>query len=125
MVPVPLYTLLKLVAYADRKEPKDLGSVLHCLRHYAEDGERRYGLDHEGKPVLFEHTGAYLLGQDARRFCEPALSAAVRMVLDRFDSPDAILIGIVAREDEHHVAGDNDRAEIYELFRWFRSGAGI
>jgi len=123
--PLPLYTLLKLVAFGDRKAPKDLGSVLHCLRHYAEDEDRRYGLDHDGKPVPFEHGCAYLLGGDARRFCDRAVAAAVRTVLDRFDSPDAVVVDTVAREDGHVLVEDEDRTEIFELFRWFRLGTGV
>lgn len=125
MVPLPLYVLLKLVAYGDRKEPKDLGSVLHCLRHYAEDEDRRYGLDHDGKPVPFEHTCAYLLGQDCRRFSDRSVARSVGIVLDRFDSPDAAVVGVVAREDGRVLVDDEDRAEIFELFRWFRVGAGV
>ena len=125
MVPVPLYVLLKLVAYGDRKEPKDLGSVLHCLRHYAEDDDRRYGLDHNGKPVPFEHTCAYLLGQDGRRFLDPLLAASVGAVLDRFDRPDAAVVGLVAREEGRVLVDDQDWVEIFELFRWFRLGTGI
>jgi predicted nucleotidyltransferase len=125
MVPIPLYVLLKLVAYGDRREPKDLASVLHCLRHYAEDDDRRYGLDHNGEAVPFEHTCAYLLGHDGRRFCDRPVAGSVGMVLDRFDSPDAAVVGIVAREDGRVLADDEDRAEIFELFRWFRLGAGV
>jgi predicted nucleotidyltransferase len=124
MATVPLYVLLKLVAYEDRKEPKDLGSVLHCLRHYAEDEERRYGLEHEGKHVPFEYTCAYLVGRDGRRFCGSA-AGPVRAVLDRFDSPDAVIVGLVAREDERLPVDDEDRVEIFELFQWFRRAAGV
>ena len=125
LVPLPLYVLLKLVAYGDRKEPKDLGSVLHCLRHYLEEDDRRYGLDHDGTPVPFEHTCAYLLGHDARRFCDRSIAGSVGIVLDRFDSPDAAVVGIVGREDGLLLVDDEDRTEIFDLFRWFRLGAGV
>jgi predicted nucleotidyltransferase len=124
MAPVPLFVLLKLVAYGDRKEPKDLGSVLHCLRHYAEDEERRYGLEHEGQHVPFEYTCAYLVGLDGRRFCD-STAGPVGGVLDRFDSPDAAIVGLVAREDGRRPVEDEDRIEIFELFQWFRRAAGV
>ena len=88
LVPLPLYVLLKLVAYGDRKEPKDLGSVLHCLRYYVEEDDRRYGLDYDGTPVPFEYTCAYL-GRDAQRFCDRSIAGSASVVLDRFDGPDA------------------------------------
>lgn len=125
VVPLPLYVLLKLVAFGDRKEPKDLASVLHCLRNYAEEDERRYGLDHAGGAVPFEHTTAYLLGEDGRRFHAKPLSTAVAGVLDRFDSADAVEVGTAAREEAGIFIEDGRRREVFELFRWFRTGAGL
>jgi hypothetical protein len=71
LIPLPLYGLLKLVAFSDRAEPKDLAGVFHCLQHYLEDDERRYGAEHNGAGVPFEYTGAYLLGVDGRAFLGP------------------------------------------------------
>ncbi len=53
VAPLPLHVLLKLVAFSDRQEPKDLAGVLHCLKHYIEDDERRYGVDHNGEGVPY------------------------------------------------------------------------
>jgi predicted nucleotidyltransferase len=122
VTPLPLYVLLKFVAFADRKEPKDLASVLHCLRHYAEDDDRRYGLDHDGEAVLFEHTTAYLLGQDGRRFHSVQLSAAVDGVLKDFDSPDAMVVELAAREEAGFFIEDERRQDVFDLFRSFRAG---
>ena len=61
VIPIPLYAMLKLVAFGDRRDPRDPASVLHCLRNYAEGDDRRYGLDHDGEPVSFEFTTAYSL----------------------------------------------------------------
>lgn len=125
VAPIPLYVLLKLVAFGDRKEPKDLGSVVHCLRHYAENDDRRYGLDHSGEPVPFEQTCAYLLGQDGRPFHDPSLAAAVGGVLDKFVHPDAPIVSIVAREEGRALLDEDVRTEIFDLFRWFRVGSGV
>jgi predicted nucleotidyltransferase len=122
--PLPLYTLLKLVAYGDRKARKDLGSVLHCLRHYREDDDARYGLEHDGTLVPYEYTGAYLLGLDGRRFIGSVVGP-VRTVLDKFDSPDAAVVGLLAHEDGRVLVEDGHRAEVFELFRWFRLAAGV
>jgi len=124
VAPVPLYVLLKLVAYGDRKERKDLASVLHCLRHYREDDDGRYGLEHGGEFVPFEFTPACLLGLDARPFV-PSVATSIRSLLDQFDSPDAAIVGLVATEDRRVLIEDADRLEVFDLFRWFRLAAGV
>lgn len=125
LAPLPLYALLKLVAFSDRKAGKDLGGVLHCLEHYLEDDERRYGVDHNAEGVPFEYTCAYLLGVDARPFLDEPVSQAVTAVLDRFDDPNAEVIGIVAREKGRVLPEDEERNDIFDRFRWYCLGAGL
>ncbi|MCI0621182.1 MAG: hypothetical protein L0387_05855 [Acidobacteria bacterium] len=124
VAPLPLYVLLKLVAFSDRKAAKDLAGVLHCLEHYREDDEARYGLDYNGEAVPFEHTCAYLVGFDGRRFHDQRLRETVRVVLDRFNDPAADLVSLVARENGRFIE-DQDRITVFELFRWFRLGGGL
>jgi len=125
VAPLPLYSLLKLVAYDDRKEPKDLAGVLHSLEHYLEDDDRRYAVEHEGKGVPYEYTCAYLLGVDARPFIDEPLARAAAGVLDQFTDADSVIVGIVAKERFRLPAEDADRANIWELFQWYRFGIGI
>jgi hypothetical protein len=98
--------------------------VFHCLRHYREDDDARYGFEHGGELVPFEFTPACLLGLDARRFV-PSLALSVRPSLDRFDSPDAAIVGLAASEDRPGLIDDADRIEVSEFFRWFRLSAGL
>jgi predicted nucleotidyltransferase len=84
LAPLPLYPLLKLVAFSDRREPKDLAGVFHCLRHYLEDDDRRYEAEYDGEGVPYEYTCAYLLGADGQAFLDDPLRAAVAGVLDWF-----------------------------------------
>jgi predicted nucleotidyltransferase len=125
VVGLPLYVLLKLVAFGDRGEQKDLASVLHCLRHYAEGEDRRYGLDFGGVPIPYEQTTAYLLGHDGRRFHDPPLVTAITRVLDQFTTQDSVIVFRVAREDGGVRAEAEQRSQVFELFRWFRAGAGV
>jgi predicted nucleotidyltransferase len=125
LAPLPLFVLLKLVAFGDRKASKDLAGVFHCLQHYVEDDERRYGVEHDGKGVLYEYTCSYLLGTDGQSFLDRQLAEAVSSVLDRFSDPDADVIGAIARERGRLPIEDNDRIEIFELFRWYRLGLGV
>lgn len=122
---LPLYTLLKLVAFSDRRAPKDLSGVLHCLEHYLEDDERRYGVEFNGAGVPYEYTCAHLLGLDARLLLDSSLAQTVRSVLDRFDDPDAPVVGIAMAEGPSRWADDDRRTQVFELFRWFRRGTGL
>jgi predicted nucleotidyltransferase len=125
LVSLPLYVLLKLVAFSDRRAGKDLGSVLHCLEHYREADDRRYEVDHAGAGVPFEYTCAYLLGSDGQPFVDEPVAAAVAAVLDLFDGPDAVIVGTVAREKGRLLMDDDERREIFDRFHWYRLGVGL
>jgi predicted nucleotidyltransferase len=126
MAPLPLYAVLKLVAFNDRKAPKDLGSVMHCLRHYDEDADRRYGLETDGALVPFEVSTAYLLGRDAAPFVAyDHVVSVVREVLDLFTDADAPGVDVVARDEGRTNLEPSQRYEIASLFKWFRAGLGV
>ena len=125
VVPLPLYVLLKLVSFDDRKAPKDLASVLHCLRYYLHDDERRYLAEHAGAGVPFEYAGAYWLGADGQTIHEPSARSGGESVLGRFAHPDAEAVGIVARERGRYDVDEQERTDIFEHFRWYRLGLDI
>jgi hypothetical protein len=50
---------------------------------------------------------------------------SIRPLLDRFDAPDAAIVGLVAGEDRPGLVEDADRIDVFELFRWFRLSAGL
>jgi predicted nucleotidyltransferase len=125
LVPLPLYVLLKLVAFSDRHAGKDLGSVLHCLEHYREADDLRYEVEHDGAGVPFEYTCAYLLGLDGRHFLDEPLAETVKPVLGLFSEPEAPIVGAVAREQGRVLMEDDERLEIVDRFHWYRLGAGL
>lgn len=125
VVPLPLYVLLKLVSFDDRKAAKDLASVFHCLRYYLHDDERRYLAEHAGAGVPFEYAGAYWLGGDGRRFVSVPLARVVSRVLGRFADADAGAVGSVARERGRYDVDEQERADIFECFRWYRLGLDL
>ena len=125
IAPLPLYVLLKFVAFSDRKASKDLGSILHCLEHYLEDDDRRYGLDHDGTGVPYDYNCAYLLGIDGRQFLDVPLREAVTAVLNRFDGPDADVVDIASRAKGRLYVEEDQLEKTFELFRWYRLGAGL
>jgi len=125
VVPLPLYVLLKLVSFDDRKAPKDLASVFHCLRYYLDEDDRRYLAEHAGAGVPFEYAGAYLLGADGQALLSGPLARVVSRVLDRFAHPDAEAVGTVARERGKVAVDERERTDIFERFRWYRLGLDI
>jgi predicted nucleotidyltransferase len=124
LVPLPLYAVLKLVAFSDRKAPKDLAGVFHCLHYYLEDDERRYGTERDGEAVPFEYTGAYLLGIDGRPFLSAEVSLAIGTVLDRFVDSDSETVAIVGREQGRFVLDKETSEDMFQHFRWYRRGLG-
>jgi predicted nucleotidyltransferase len=122
VAPLPLFVLLKLVAFSDRKAPKDLAGVFHCLRYYLEDDERRYEVEHDGAGVLFEYAGAYLVGIDGRRFLSTAPSQAVATVLDLFADADSEGVAIVTREQGRFVLEQEELDDVFQYFHWYRRG---
>jgi len=76
----------------------------------------------------FEHlmpsASACLLGMEAAHFTA-SVATLIRPVLERFDGPDATLVGLVAHEDRRVPVEDRDREEVFGLFRWFRLAAGL
>jgi predicted nucleotidyltransferase len=126
VVPVPLYVLLKLVAFSDRRASKDLAGVLHCLRHYEEDSEHRYGgLAHGETLVPFETTTAYLLGADSVKYLGDSVRRTVAVVLDQVSDVDSPLMDAIGREEGRRFLEPEHRQEIVDLFRWFRISAGL
>ena len=126
MAPLPLYVVLKLVAFSDRKAAKDLGSIVHCLRHYDEDADRRYGVEHAGVLVPFEFSTAYLLGLDAAAYVrDDRVRPLAAGVLDLFADADSAGIDLVARDEGRPNLEPSQREEIAPQFKWFRSGLAV
>ena len=73
----------------------------------------------------YEYTGTYAVGVEAHPFLDESLSETVKAILDRFDNPDATVIGVVAREEGRFIVEDEHRLEIFEHFRWYRLGTGL
>jgi predicted nucleotidyltransferase len=82
VAPLPLYALLKLVAFTDRKAKKDTEAVVHLLKHYAPDDDRRWGLEYDGVTVKYDYLSAHLLGKDGAKYLSPQLTALLRPLLD-------------------------------------------
>jgi hypothetical protein len=75
--------------------------------------------------VPYDYTCAHLLGLDGRPFLDDSVRRTVTAVLDEFDDPDADVVGMTAAEKGRFDADDEQRAHVFELFRWYRLGTGL
>ena len=127
MAPLPLYAMLKLTAYADRRKLKDLNGFLHCTRYYedVEEGERRYGLEHAAELVPLEYGGAFLLGLDGLPYQDPRLRERLARLLDRFADIEVSDLGEAARDAGRLATDDVWRQACHQLIRWYRLGAQL
>lgn len=125
LVTIPLYALLKLVAYSDRLMPRDPAGVLHCLIHYEEDSERLYGVEHRGTLIDFDLAGAYLLGHDGQKLIDEALAANIRPILEALADPDSPLGSSTVYEYRNGAFDERLRTLTARLFDAYRKGLGV
>jgi predicted nucleotidyltransferase len=125
LVTIPLYALLKLVAYSDRLLFRDTASVLHCLMYYEEDSERLYGVEHEGALVDFDVAAACLVGLDARPLLDDRLAETIRPILAALADPDSSLGFETVREYRGGSSNTHQRTKTARLFRAYRQGLGL
>ena len=125
LVTIPLYVLLKIVAYTDRREARDPAGVLHCLRHYEEGSDRLYGVEHAGALIDFDVAGAYLLGLDGRALLDAPLITAIDPMLAEMSDPESPLGFQIVREYRGGTSDDRSRAQTARIFRSYREGLGI
>lgn len=127
VAPLPLYALLKLVAYSDRKMTKDLEGVEHVLRHYASDDDRRWGLEYEGALVEYDYGPAYLLGLDGREYLTPALVSTVLPLLEALSAKAPTGAAGDWRTGSAGSGGDDSgwRPSFQDLLLWYRHGLAV
>jgi predicted nucleotidyltransferase len=127
VAPLPLYAMLKLSAYADRRLAKDLNGFLHCARNYedVDAGERRYGLEHQGSLVPLEFGGAFLLGLDGVPYPSRDLQDKLRGLLGSLQGDDAPALGEAARDAGRLPTDERWLAECHQLIEWYRLGASV
>ena len=118
VVPLPLFVLLKLVAYSDRKLTKDLEAVDHVLRHYASDDDRLWGLEYEGALVEYDYGPAYLLGADGKPFLGPELVATLTPLLGSLSEA-------ITQQRGRPIEDSQWRPGFRNLTLWYRRGLGL
>jgi len=122
--PLPLFVLLKLACYEDRKFNRDLADIIFCLEHYEEEekASRRFELIGDVEGIEWDYAGAYLIGKEAQRFVVHALKKPVLTFLQRFSGIEAPEIDLAIRETGKTLVTDADREHVFHLILWFGQG---
>ena len=128
IIPLWLFSVLKIFAYLDRKFPRDLRDLTYVLEHYEslEMGERRFEIVGLADNVTYENAGAYFLGTDIRtNLSSMAELNTVRDFLDGVTDEYHPVINTVLREESLLKSGRR-RIFVYQLIQACRLGlAGV
>jgi predicted nucleotidyltransferase len=123
VVPLWLFTALKVVAYSDRRFPRDLHDLLYVLEHYEPVGQstRRFDLAGEVEGLTYETAGAFLLGRDVRHNAPAKTMDFVRNLIIQITDEHHSVINVMLRE-ENRLFSDERRQAIFQLLEAFRQG---
>ena len=123
VVPLWLFTILKVVAYLDRQFPRDLHDLVYVLEHYEPVGQspRRFDLAGEVDGLTYETAGAFLLGRDVRLNASGKAMDLVKSFIDHITDEHHSVINAMLRE-ENRLFVDVRRQAIFQLIDSFRKG---
>ncbi len=124
VVPLWLFAVLKVIAYLDRKLPRDLRDLLHVLEQYerADQSSRRFDLAGGAEGVTYETAGAYLLGRDIRANVSPKALDIVNGFVSQISDEHHSVINTMLREEDLLFSEDR-RQSVYRLIQAFRGGS--
>lgn len=123
VVPLWLFTVLKVIAYLDRHFPRDLRDLVYVLEHYEAIGRssRRFDLAGEVEDITYETAGAYLLGRDIRSNTSAKALEAVRTFAAQVTDEDHYVINVTLR-DENRLFFEDRRQAVFRMITSFRQG---
>lgn len=95
----PGFALLKLIAFDDRKEPRDLQDVAQVMRHYDSRRNTERYFDELAEEfdagLLYENAQYVLLGKDMGRMVLPPTYERVVAIVDGLSRPDNLALAHV------------------------------
>ena len=123
VVPLWLFSVLKIVAFLDRGFPRDLHDLVYVLEHYEAVGKssRRFDLPGDVEGLTYETARAFLLGQDVSRNASVAALNLVRGFINQITDEHHSVINVMLRE-EKRLFSDERRKAIFRLIDRFRKG---
>lgn len=123
VVPLWLFAVLKVIAYLDRRFPRDLRDLIYVLEQYEPLGQssRRFDLAGDVEGVTYETAGAYLVGRDIRSNAGAKTLDLVRGFIAHITDERHRVVNTVLRE-ENRLFSDERRETVFRLLVSFRQG---
>lgn len=123
VVPLWLFVVLKVIAYLDRRFPRDLGDLIYVLEQYdpLDQSSRRFDIAGMVKGVTYETAGAYLLGHDVRSNASATALRSVKDFISQITDEHHRVINDILRE-ENRLFSDHRRQIVFQLITRFRQG---
>ena len=121
VVPLWLFAVLKVVAYLDRKYPRDIADLLYVMEQYEADQARRFELTGSAGISGYDDAGAYLLGNDIRDNVSPQALDTVKNFIAQITDDHNAIVNIILREINSLYSNDR-RKSVYHLIQTFKKG---
>jgi len=123
VVPLWLFVVLKVIAYLDRRLPRDMSDIIYVLERYESSGEtsRRFEIASGIEDVTYETSGAYLLGCDVRKNVSAKVIELVKDFVGQLTDEYHPVISAILRE-EPLLDSKARRQTVFKLIWAFRKG---
>ncbi len=123
VVPLWLFAVLKVIAYLDRKFPRDLYDLVYVLEQYESSGKgsRRFKIVTEVADMTYETAGAYLLGCDVGKYASQKATALVKSFVGQVADEYHAVVNTILRQ-ENRLDSDTRRQAVFKLVEGFRKG---
>ena len=123
VVPLWLFSVLKVFAYSDRQFPRDLHDLVYVMEHYepVDRSSRRFDFAGEVDGLTYETAGAFLLGRDVQLNASAEALNLVRGFIAQITDEHHSVINVMLREG-NRLFSDERRQAIFQLIAAFRHG---
>ncbi|MGQ0555410.1 MAG: hypothetical protein ACT4PN_05635 [Nitrospiraceae bacterium] len=121
IVPLWLFAVLKVVAYLDRKYPRDLVDLSYVMEHYEANQARRFELAGLARISRYEDAGAFLLGNDIRDHASGKALQTVKRCIATITNEHHPIVNIILRET-NSLYSDKRRRAVYQQIQALKSG---
>lgn len=123
VIPLWLFAVLKVVAYLDRKYPRDLVDLSYVMDQYEADQTRRFELSGSAGILGYEDAGAFLLGNDIRDNVSGKALEIIKGFIHTVTDDHHLIVSTILRET-NALYSDDRRRTLYQQIQALKNGLG-